>query len=282
MNRFVFLCLVILGIVFIASCGSPAEFAHLDAQVTVEGNVFLSFDQKKWQSSLNTQDFNVFLSNKYQSFEFRPVTTETGRPPFYEITETEKVERYTGYYEIPIYFKSESLNVIKWKSAALSSLPVAWSPSVDFRLGASDVKTGDEIQASLVNAVRVSVTGQIEDEEHTIVYERPEAYHHNRVLGTGGDLSGDDGAGAPGFLSYYYAQHQSLLFGADYVVCAPTVTQVRESSQLFLTELIQTDDAYFGSIILRVWIERWDPDSYSVVYDTNFSLSLVFVGAMID
>ena len=281
MKRVLLIWIFLIGTAMFVSCESPASFPYLDAQITVEGNVFLSFDQTNWKTSLSTQDFNVYLSEKYQSFQFAPVTTETGRPPFYEVTDIDKRETNTGYYEIPLYFKSENLNRIKWKSAALSSLPVTWSPSVDFRSGASNVNANDEIQASLVNAIRVSITGLIENENQTIVYERPQGYHHNHVLGVGGDLSGD-GIGVPGFLSYYYENYQKLLYGASHVICPPTVTQVRESSELYVTDLNYDNDAYFGWIVLRIWIERWDADSYPVLYDKNFSLSLVFVGVKSD
>ena len=281
MKKIIVLCLFVLGTIVLSSCQSSDEFPYLDAQVTIEGNVFMSLDQKQWKTTLTSQDFNTLLTNKYSTFEFFPVTTETGRLPFYEITETEALIAHLGFYEIPIYFRSENLNYIQWKSVALSSLPITWNPSVDFRSGASQIEAGDEIQASIVNAIRVSISGTIGGDVHSVVYERPQGYHHNHVLGSGGDLSAD-GVGVPGFLSYYFAHHQQLLFGAENVSCAPTITQVRESAQIMITELEHKDDQYEGHIVLRIWIERWDPDSYPVVYDGKFSLSMVFMGKRID
>jgi len=262
---------------FLISCQTQKPFTHLDAQITVEGPIEISLDLKNWKKVINDSDFDQYLAKAYPSFEFVPVTTPTGIPPFYVVSEDSIEETTRGYLEIPIYIRSDDVAIIQWRSASLSSVPVLWTSDCDFRSAASDVLTGSEIYSTISNAIRISLTGNVLGETQIVVYERSQGYHHNNVLGSGGNLS-EGSQGLSGFLSYYYSTHQSMLFGADNVSVAPAITDIREQNNIYLSTLSQGSKGPQTTIKLRIWVERWDPDSYPAILDQDFSLSLVFIG----
>jgi hypothetical protein len=270
-------CVIAIGLL---ACNSEPVFKHVDASIAMDGAIEMSIDEKNWKQALSSRDFNLYLSNQYPSFIFQPVTTETGTPPFYSVFNDRKEETMTGYLEIPIYLRSLTLDTLVWKSASLSSPPIPWIADYDFTSAASLVETGEETYATLANAIRISIqSDQVEDQ--IIVYERPKNYNHNNVLGSGGDLSGD-GFGTSGYLSYHHAKENSLLFGSDQVIVPDTVTEVRESFDIRIATLEEDGDFYTGKIILRIWIERWDPDSYPAITEQTFSFTFVFLGKKSD
>lgn len=270
---------VFYSILFLISCQTDQPFEHLDAQISVEGPIEISIDKKNWKKVLNDSDFDQYLSKAYPSFEFIPVTTPTGVPPFYSVTENSIEETTVGYLEIPIYIRSDDVAVVQWKSASLSSVPILWTSDADFRSAASEVLTGSEIYSTISNAIRVSLSGKIYDDSHIVVYERSQGYHHNHMLGNGGNLLDDD-HGLSGFLSYYNSRNQSMLYGANDVTVAPSITDIREQNNIYLSTLneMSHQNKIQTTITLRIWVERWDPDSYPAILNQDFSLSLVFIG----
>lgn len=278
MKKVCFYFLVITLLPFVSACKTNVPFSQLDAVITLEGPIEISIDQKNWGTVLKDSDFDQYLANAYPSFEFIPITTPSGKNPFYIVTEEGIEETDLGYLEIPIFIRSEEPVIIQWKSASLSSVPMSWISDRDFQSGASEVSIGEETYSTISNAIRISITGSINEEEQTITYERPKGYHHNNVLGNGGNYSQEE-KGASGFLSYYYALNQKELYGASQVVVAPSITDVRESHNIILST-IEHSNEMMTELTIRIWVERWDPDSYPVILNQNFSLSFLFIGKL--
>jgi hypothetical protein len=270
---------ILCGII-ISACSTPTVFRELDALVIVEGYIEISLDQKEWKQAIKEEDFDALLAKNYPSFELIPITTETGKPPFYSVDNEKKEEIDSGYIEIPIYFKSATLDQVIWKSATISSLPIAWKSYVDFVSAASQVDKDEDIYASLVNAIRISIE-DANHEESIVVYERAAGYHHNHVIGEGGDLS-LDGQGIDGYLSYHYAKYQQLLFGAENVVLPNSLSEIKETQQIVVLNMIQSGNLYQGEMVIRIWVEQWDPDCYPIVLSSDFSMQLTFKGKKSD
>jgi hypothetical protein len=262
--------------VILSACTKQTLFEKLDALVSVEGYIEISLDQNEWKQVLKDEDFDAYLAEIYPSFEFIPVTSETGKPPFYTISDTSKEEVDFGYLEIPLYFRSTTLTEVIWKSATISSLPIAWKSDVDFVSAASHVEIDEEIYASLVNAMRISIE-DVENDGHIVVYERASGYHHNHVLGNGEDLFGID-IDVQGYLSYHFAKYQRYPFGVENIIVPGTITDVVESKNIHVLELIDEGMMSEGMVIIRIWIEAWDLDCYPVILTSDFSLQLTFIG----
>ncbi|MDX9691744.1 MAG: hypothetical protein RBT45_04750 [Acholeplasmataceae bacterium] len=276
MKKLVSLFFIIMCGVILSACSKQTLFETLDALVSVEGYIEMSLDQNEWKQVLNDEDFDAYLAKIYPSFEFIPVTTETGKPPFYTISDTAKEEIDFGYLEIPLYFRSTTLTEVIWKSATISSLPISWKSDVDFVSAASNVEKDEEIFASLVNAMRISIE-DVENDGHIVVYERAPGYHHNHVLGNGDDLFGMD-LDAQGYLSYHYAKYQRYPFGVENIIVPETITAVVESKNICVLNLSGEGMMMEGMVVIRIWIEAWDPDCYPVVLKSDFSLQLSFIG----
>jgi hypothetical protein len=274
------LFLSIVLCIFVSSCTNSKVFEELDALVTVEGYMEISIDEKNWKQTLDKEDFDLYLVKKYPVFDLIPVTTETGKPPFYIVDQEKKEIVETSYIEIPLYFRSSTLNQVIWKSATLSSLPISWMSDVDFQSSASQVEMDDEMFASLVNSIRLSIE-DVNQEGSMIVYERESGYHHNHVISEGGNLS-SDGQGMDGYLSYYYAKHHELLFGADNVLLPGSLTDIKESKNIQVLSLIKVGQFYEGHMIIRIWVEQWDPDFYPVILEGDFAMQLTFLGKKSD
>jgi len=270
------ICLIAQTI-FLLACQRIMPFTQLDSSITVEGPIEISIDGKDFVKTLTDSHFDQYLSRKYPSFEFIPVTTQTGTSPFYLVDEDKIEVTNKGYLEIPIYIRSTDMATVQWKSASLNSLPIPWISECDFISGVNEVLTGEELKSTVSNAIRISIEGEIDEEESIVVYERPSGYHHNNVLNNGGNLS-NNGDGNPGYLSYHKSLYGSLLFGSDEVVVPATVTEIRESNNIMLTDLKPVNEYYMSVITIRIWVERWDPDSYPAILNQDFSLSFVFVG----
>lgn len=272
------LCMVILP--FFLACTNDMPFTRLDAVISVEGPIEISIDKKNWGTMLKDSDFDQYLVNKYKNFEFIPITTPTGTAPFYIVNEDGIDLTDEGYLEIPVFIRSDEPVIIYWKSASLSSVPVSWISDCDFRSGVSEVSSGDELFSTISNAIRISITGPIDQQDQIIVYERPKGYHHNSVLDGGGNFSIEE-KGQSGFLSYYYGLNQKQLYGADDVIVPSTITDVRESQNIVIATINQSNDM-IAELTIKIWVERWDPDSYPAILNQSFSLSFLFLGKRID
>jgi len=138
--------------------------------------------------------------------------------------------------------------------------------------------------------VRISFTGSVLIESVptsvTTIFEKP-AQGNNVVLGTGGDLS-NGGLGLAGAMNYFYAKNGVLPVGSAAVSVPLAITSVGTIRIVDLTLNSDTESLnyaganYYGSVVVRIWIEGWDANAYNAILGGTISTSMEFTGSSIE
>ena len=256
------------------SCNQVAEFAALDISISADSGIEISLDDETYLSTLSTQRIAEYLYDHYNVFQFEKVTSIDGNQFKTISTQT---ETQTGYIEIPIYFRSNASTSIYWNQVDLSSMLKKFVVDIPFHAHSGIVETGDELIYNAANAYRISIEGTVNDETQIITYEMPNQYNYNTVLGVGGDFTGD-GEGFPGMYSYYYQKFQRLMDYSEEIITAPSITQLYQVKITDMQTYTDREQMYYGFVIIRIWIEGYDPDAYDFVVNDTVSIGLTFRG----
>lgn len=275
MKKIWIVSMIFISVLLLTACEQPAEFLMMDISITTDVGLEVSLDEENWKLILTNQELAAYLSEHYPTFVYEKITTTTGVEPYYNLDHEEVT---SGYIKIPIYFRSETHQIVNINQLALSSPLVSFVTDVAFISHSGFIDVDESYSVTPTNAMRISFEGNLYDEQHVITYEMPKDYHFNRVLGSGGDFTGT-GSGLAGMYQLYYATNQSLFPNSDNVVTAPSVTSMYQQSVLQLDQSSIYDMNYAGELMLYIWIEAYDPDAYDVIYDLASSILLSFEGA---
>lgn len=249
-----------------------------------------------WVTTLTTAEINTYISTKYSgAFKFNMVTTADGAS-FNSLGIGAYVPTSAGYLEIPLNFRSNSASRILWDSVTLSSVADNWLSDVSFTYVDGLVKapsTAIAIDAS--NAMRVAILGNVGGLATVVAYEKPAAAGVNIVLGTGGDLrgtgveldpTGQPGVltyyGAPGAMNYYYSKNAELPFGIDAATTLATITALSNNPIIDLSagSVANAGTEYYGQVIVRIWLEGWDANSFNSVLTRIIQAQFQFSGTV--
>ena len=255
-------------------------------------------DQLNWVTNLTAATIEEYiftnLANEPEGFKFDHVTSANGRNFFTLFagdTGYEQTATTAGYIELPLHFRSDTADGIDWTGLSLTSTPLAWNTDVSF-INVGDVTptaVGTLLSVDPTDSVRISFTGSVLVETVpttvTTVFEKP-AQGDNVVLGTGGDLS-NSGLGLAGAMNYFYAKNGVLPIGAAAVSVPLAITTVGTIRILDMTlnadpeSLDYAGADYYGSVLVRIWIEGWDANAYNAILGGTISTSMEFTGATI-
>lgn len=236
-----------------------------------------------WVTTLTTAALNAYIDATYSgNFKFNHVTTANGST-FYTLGVSEMVVATGGWLEIPLHFRSNTAEQIQWSAVTLTSQPANWTNDVSFRWVDNNLYAPNApILIDASNAMRIAIIGDLELQAGNVVgYEKP-AGNNNIVLNTGGNLADGVavGQGNAGAMNYYYAKNNTLPFGAAAVTTLATTTSLSNNPILDMGDGVAAGAgaAYYGTIMIRVWLEGWDANAFNSVLNRVISASFTFIG----
>lgn len=268
------LCVILLFcLFFIEACKTekklPVQFSMtVDPGIEIAiGDVSNSPKSLNWLSTLTEQGINRYLLNKYGELMLLQVTSPNGKD-FYALGD---IPVTSGFIEIPIHFRSNSEDKIYIEQIMMNSERKSWTPDVSFTNSKGVLMTTQSTMFTQVtDAVRISM----ESGSFMFAYESPES-DTNTVLGKleQADLSSQQGA-----MDYYRQVTTMLPIGIDQVSVVETTPL---SSKVLVVDMLSNQiehsgKMYYGSLIIRIWIEGWDHEAYNHILGDAFSISIRF------
>lgn len=287
---------------------NTASIGTFDGQIVAGTGIEVSLDDYRWFNGLTTTQIEGFLFNdgvfpvgptddttsKYgNSFRWDAITSKNGEA-FINLDET--TASANSYIEFTLYFRSEEAATIQWTGATLGGAGKPWVPDASF-LGSTgeSVTVGSSYTVYAKNGARVSVKGT----EDVVIYQAPTAAGSTGSSGnqtTFGYVTG-------GQAKYWEAKNPGSTF-ASFVIAALTAnaaytdptysvpaTGTGEAFEiaagavstlgsgidvLTLTAPTAPDIYYTGSVVIRVWLDGWDADTYNALFNAYLSAALTF------
>ncbi len=242
-------------------------------------------DQLDWLTVLTTADVEQYIFDTYGAFTFSHVTTENA-VDFFTLGVSNLTGTTAGYLSIPLNFRSNSANRILWSNVSLTSTEAPWQADISFTGATGTAYTsGDSININAADSMRIGIIGTIGGSTNVVGYENP-ASTTNVVLGGGTTLDLSDGVAAgegdAGAMNYYFAKTATLPFGASAVDVLSTITSVAANPAVTdLAASTTSGAAYYGTIIVRIWIEGWDANAYNSILSRAITASFQFTGTSI-
>lgn len=285
---------VILSAVAVGTAGfawftltNTATVQAFEGQIISDEGIEISLDGINWYTTLTTAVIeNHIFNSDFQ--EFRAVTSPNGTQ-IRNNNEAQSVASATDYIQFTLHFRSSSATAISWTSVALTSEGVPFTSNVDFTDGhGNEIEAGQQFTAYGANGIRVSFAAGA----NVVVYERgdgSEAPGTNKALGglAAADLS-NGGEGANGSVNYYKETADELPLNADEVTVPDTITTLGSGVNILSLALVDYDNppadielnshTHYGTVIVRIWLEGWDPDTYNAVLADKVQVSFVFEG----
>ncbi|BCR36245.1 hypothetical protein [Mariniplasma anaerobium] len=251
-----------------------------------------------WVTTLTTEAIQTYIESEYNAgrIVFNHVTTTDG-VNFMTLGALSMTATTNGYLEIPLNFRSDTANQIDWTSVGITSDADPWTIDVAFTdFGDVPRTTPGTVNVDASNAMRIAMISEAAYGGHTVAYEKP-ATAANHVLGVGGDLRGplsnidgilgnaDDYLGTGGSMNYYYEKNNTLPFGADAVVTLATQTVISDDLVIEMVDVsgdpIDYQADFFGQVMIRVWLEGWDANTFNSVLSRTISVQFVFSGVTV-
>ncbi|PKK96903.1 MAG: hypothetical protein CVV58_03975 [Tenericutes bacterium HGW-Tenericutes-3] len=265
---------------------NTAVVQPFQASIVADTGIEVSLDGVDWYTTLTEATVENYITTTYGSFAFTHLTTSTGFSNFNTLGATGLEAAASGWLQIPIYFRSNSATAIDWTAVTLTSPVAAWQTDVAFNSTTGAVTAGSFIDIDAANAMRISVQGTVASATKVVVYEKATGVNQNVVLGGDGltpvDYS-NSGTGVAGSYNYYQVKTGALIPGTDAVVVAPTVTAVNATTGIQRVTDLNADTtygtAYWGQIMIRIWVEGWDADAYNSILAREITAGFTFVGA---
>jgi hypothetical protein len=251
-----------------------------------------------WVTTLTTEAIQTYIESEYNAgrIVFNHVTTADG-VNFMTLGALAMTSTTSGYLEIPLNFRSDTANQIDWTSVGVTSDADPWTVDVNFTdFGDVARVAGGTVAVDASNSMRIAMISQAAYGGFTVAYEKPSSAA-NHVLGVGGDLRGplsnldgilgnsDDYLGSDGSMNYYYQKNNSLPFGADNVTTLATQTVIDADQVIQMVDVsgspIDYQADWFGQVMIRVWLEGWDANTFNSVLSRTISVQFVFSGVTV-
>lgn len=246
-----------------------------------------------WVNVLTATDIAAYIQQTYGTLRLNAVTTNDGST-FYSVDMNAASPASTGaYLTLPINFRSQQQLQIQVSAITFPGAlnpTFSWTADQPFVTAQNQsVTSGDIIEGLYApDAVRVAFVGVQVGGAGTVpvlAYELPGS-ETNVYLGGGAtplDLSyltvaGDD-LGAAGNINYYARKNGgNQPFGSDAVSVLETITTIANNPIYNLQPLVTSGQAYYGRVLLRIWIEGWDANMYDPLLSAKISVSFSFIG----
>ena len=252
-------------------------------EIALDNPLAVTPDQLNWVTTLTTVALNDYITAAYGgNFKFNHVTTENA-VTFNTLGVSSLVPATGGWLEIPLHFRSNTAEQIQWNAVTLTSTAAPWPTDVTFTYVDNTVyNPAQPISIDASNAMRIAIIGDLELQPGNVVaYEKP-GTATNIVLGAGGNLADGVGLGLgnAGAMNYYYRKNNVLPFGADSVVTLLTMTSLNNEPILDMGDGVAATAgaAYYGTIVIRMWLEGWDANSFNSVLNRTINAGFTFIG----
>ncbi|MBN2300653.1 MAG: hypothetical protein JXC31_05650, partial [Acholeplasmataceae bacterium] len=254
----------------------------------------------EWVTSLETADISAYITSAYGGgFRFNHVTTSDG-VNFFTLGVAGLIGTSEGYLELPLHFRSNSANAINWSAVSLTGDSLSWVSDVEF-MGATGVSypSGSSFTVNAADSMRVAIQEVIGSRTTpaAIGYENAGG-GSNIYLGDGSvhyysdgvtaapahDFSDrttlGDGLGAAGSYNYYHEKTGNLPVGSDAVNTMVTQVTVAGTQVLGMNSgsTASAGADYYGQIVIRIWLEGYDQNSYNSILARLVTASLTFEG----
>lgn len=307
-----------------------AKAKAFEANVTAGDGIEISFDEVSWYNTISSKDMNKYLAylaeiaadEDYatthpfvdfdvadltaQGFEIKNLTSQNGKKieKMAEVnggTAEEAKAFVDGYIEFNLYFRSPSEGTVTLDpSTKFTSTGINWTPdatvtnpqsnSGEYQTGiAAGSETPVTVYAS--NALRISVTGTINEAEETVIVARENANNGTdtttKSFGTAVAQASDDvlreenPATVTSFATAY-ANAKNFTVNVAGGFTLPTdltdIPEINEAKDNYVevVELTEDNDWYTGTITVRVWLEGYDADCFNAILKDHISVELVF------
>jgi hypothetical protein len=235
----------------------------------------------EWVNVLTADDIADYIALAYGTLRLNAVTTTDG-VNFYSVDMNAATATGTGYLELPINFRSEQELQIQWTNVTFPGTTFLWEADQAFTTAKNQaVISGDDVSIFPADAARIAIVGNVP----VVAYELPDSVT-NVVLGglVAQDLTSlvplaNDGFGAAGNLNYYANKNGGLLpFGSSAVTVLNTITAISNNPIHNLTASLTAGQAFYGKVMIRIWIEGWDANMYDSVLASVISVGFSFAG----
>jgi len=277
------------------SLGTTATVEQFNVNVKGSEGLEINFDGKGgWYTTLNTDRMKEFLYGKVQlndndepipgsagvfldgkldavtssdGTSFKKMTTITKNEENKGVIGLGDAEANTEYLEFKLNFRTKladhKLNLTK---LTLTSTATPWIPDIDYvQENGSLAPAGVSFNIFPHYAARVSLTGtttsifQAPTDASNIAFS-PDKGAHDYVA----KKNGADGLVIPAGVE-------------DYVNAPAANTSVTNlNPHNLITNLDLNDDYYVASVIVRVWIEGWDANTYDAIFEGQFQVGFEF------
>ena len=279
-----------------------ATISQFDATVMAgEGiEVSLGEDNPNFFTAVPSEVINAFLQGAgfAGNFRMKHITSNDGKN-FKDLEGDPKTNpKQDGYIEFTLRFRSQQsgINIYLAPGSGLSGAAVNWTADTTFKNGQDEeVKPEDGSKPYYIaNAARFSVSSLAgENETVKLVYELPEnaygsetnveygnkvlnqtpqlngaVHYYNQKNGLNSDLTDDDEDGE-------FDNYNGLSFLS--AETAPSVTTFFDQDPILkLSTTAQSDGYYYGTVVVRIWIEGWDADCFDALYGASLKIDLQF------
>lgn len=246
-----------------------------------------------WYTVLPESVIETYILNMQPNFHFDNVTSPNGATINNESGVGQTYGSSSKYIQFQLYFRSSAAKKILWSTATLSGTEETWKVNVPSFIpsdqGAAWTLNSTKTVAAWTGA-RISIVGSA-----TVVYQAPEDQSLT-VLNSNDDIASfdlalvdhDSNAGTPavavvgaGAATPWGAAAYGIAAGKDttYGEAIPTVaatSDVNDTPAEILTLTGPTAGYYTGSVIVRIWIEGFDADTFDAIFDTELSVLIGF------
>jgi hypothetical protein len=234
-----------------------------------------------WVNILVAEDIEAYIVDTYGTLRLNAVTTADGIN-FFSVDMNASTGTGSGFLELPINFRSEQELQIQWTNVTFPGTTFLWEADQPFVTAKGQpVISGDDISIFPADSVRIAIVGNVP----TVGYELPNSV--TNVVLTGGTTPLDlsylttigDGLGAQGNLNYYANKNGgNLPVGANAVTVLETITALNNEPIFDLEASTTSGQAFYGKVMIRIWIEGWDANMYDAVLSSVISLGFSFAG----
>jgi hypothetical protein len=273
MKKFSILTMFLFTLIFISACNNDSDPYQVSLEIVADTGIEIAVGDSnttpkslKWGVTITQQKINNYISENYESFNLTYVTTEDGKT-----FQTSGIDGKSQYLEIPIHFRSNNASQIRIQSFSIHSEEVLVKAAMSF-INSKNVliNQGQTFEANIADTVRFS----IQDGQNIYAFENPES-STNTILGQKNNV---DMTNYNGAIDYYKIVADLMLDGIDSVTVVDTKTN---ASNLIILNMLnnqveQSGKQYYGYIILRIWLEKWDLEAYNQISGENFNIQIRF------
>lgn len=276
---------------------STVQVNQIDLTTSVGYGIEISADNQNYKTFINVEEImhqlDLYESDgeniTYTSFpQLDPVTTADGK----NFVDKDLVTKTSGFIKFKLYFRSAtpSLPVYFASDTSISSTAESWKPDVDFTYRKAEQSSATNISVYAADAVRFSLeeytspsftTPVVRDSKNAItIWELDPT---GRATTEGNELNqrlDQTYKTEDGLFAYWDAKGLVLAAPDEEDFKLPGVLKnsnlgVNGQSVLTLSDTA-VSNYYYGYLMVRIWIEGWDPDSFDAIFNSPFSVNLKF------